>query len=76
MQWLNKVQRVSLYNNQIEDVQPLSKLANLSGILDLSLNRITDISSLSNLSKELRMTLRGNPIKNRVCPTAPNRCEF
>ncbi|MCX7882950.1 MAG: leucine-rich repeat domain-containing protein [Brevinematales bacterium] len=45
---LMQVRRLSLYNNRIEDVSPLSVLTNLV-YLNLGKNRLKDVSSLSNL---------------------------
>jgi internalin A len=54
----------------------LTRVDGLAGMttlrhLDLSLNRITDVSALKTLVKLERLTLTGNPIAKHDCPLSP-----
>ncbi len=76
LKWATNINQLSLKENSIEDVQPLSELFKLTGRLDISSNRITDISVLSKLSNKLRIIVKDNYILDKTCPIAKGRCEF
>jgi len=60
---------LSLNNNQISDISPLSNLTNLGGWLNLHNNKISDISPLSNLTILWSLHLEFNQISD-VSPLA------
>ncbi|MEO0936257.1 MAG: leucine-rich repeat domain-containing protein, partial [Cyanobacteria bacterium J06641_2] len=63
---------LNVSSNQISDVEPISKLTNLTR-LNLSKNKISDPQPLSQLTKlEIRgLNLWKNPISNKTCPVKP-----
>ena len=75
-QKLSTLSTLSLENNQISDIQPLSNLTNLTS-LNLYNNQISDIKPLSNLTKLTDLYLPRNPIPNKTCPVKPESiCTF
>jgi internalin A len=62
-QTLTNLTELSLEQNQISDIKPLSNLTNLTS-LDLSVNQISDIKPLSNLTKLTSLYLWGNQISD------------
>lgn len=63
MEWLENVTNLSLRNNRIEDLSPLSGLSTLN-YLALDANNITDLKPLAGLTKLNYLSLSGNPVSN------------
>ena len=62
-QKLSALTNLSLFNNQISDIKPLSNLTNLTN-LSLSFNQISDIKPLSNLTNLTSLYLLSNQISD------------
>lgn len=59
------------YSNDIDSVEQISNLKNLE-VVDLSMNKINDLTPLLKLSKLRAIDISGNPVPNNEIPLFPN----
>ena len=60
---MTQLNQITLSNNKIQDITPLSKLTQLTE-LRLDQNQIQDITPLSKLTQLKKLNLKANPIQN------------
>ena len=75
-QTLTKLTSLSLEENKISDIKPLSNLTKLTSLY-LRENQISDIKPLSNLTNLTYLYLVENPLTSKQCPLKPESiCKF
>ena len=63
LEYAVRLRFLKLWNNQIIDIRPLTKLKNIVGLI-LDNNNVSDITPLANMTQLRRLLIGGNPISD------------